>query len=407
MKMRKTIAMASAMAMLAMGALTFTGCSEEEQTQPTAKTVMNVSLNPAVEFVLDVNNQVISVNALNEEGNLIVSSEAFTDVLGKDAAIAVKSFVQVSEDMGFLIKSSAAIGEEEVKISVSGDLGEANALYTNIEAAVNAYFVEADISATVSMEDAITEIDLRAAVAQCAPYLADAEVQALSYMELVETVYESRKETADMYSQELKNAYYEAKAIAMESAKLEALKEQLPTFVQGAVDAANDIYIEMVEAVEGARKSLLVNEDSVYQTLLQALREAKVQYLNYREEVAAMEQTDRTEAILARLEQYKTAVDNAMTSLEAKAVEANAQIDSLRADMKVALDEVISAIELVGVKVGDHLTEISVKQQEAQAQFFTKFESDYAAAITSAKTSWAEMKAELQVKVEAGEQPQA
>ena len=41
------------------------------------KRVMNISINPSVEFVLDEEDKVISVNALNEEGNLIIGAETF------------------------------------------------------------------------------------------------------------------------------------------------------------------------------------------------------------------------------------------------------------------------------------------------------------------------------------------
>ena len=46
------------------------------------KRVMNMSINPSVEFVLDEEDKVITANALNEEGNLIIGAE---DFVGKTA----------------------------------------------------------------------------------------------------------------------------------------------------------------------------------------------------------------------------------------------------------------------------------------------------------------------------------
>ena len=48
----------------------------------------------------------------------------------------------------------------------------------------------------------------------------------MEYEALVNEIVKSRKETREMYSQELKNAYYEAKAFALEQAKLETLKSK-------------------------------------------------------------------------------------------------------------------------------------------------------------------------------------
>ena len=82
---KKVIALASAALMLTMSVGAFSSCKFFKKDDDGQKTVMNVCLNPEVEFVLDGDNKVISVNAINEEGNLIISSEAFADIEGKTA----------------------------------------------------------------------------------------------------------------------------------------------------------------------------------------------------------------------------------------------------------------------------------------------------------------------------------
>ena len=101
----------------------FAGCADEASTQKQdEKKIMQLSLNPEVEFVLDENDIVVSANATNEEGNLILSAQAFT---GKSATEAAELFVQVSEETGFLVKGSVKSGENEIKVSFSGDAEEA------------------------------------------------------------------------------------------------------------------------------------------------------------------------------------------------------------------------------------------------------------------------------------------
>ena len=57
-------------AVLCCSVFSFAACSDtKNETRDTA--VMTVSLNPEVEFVLNSDDVVVAVNALNEEGNLI------------------------------------------------------------------------------------------------------------------------------------------------------------------------------------------------------------------------------------------------------------------------------------------------------------------------------------------------
>ena len=397
--MKKITAFLCALTVVAGGAMTMVGCGGEEAANGEKK-VMNVSLNPEVEFVLDEEDKVVSVNALNEEGNLIISAETFT---GKSAEDAAKLFVEVSKETGFVVSGSVKAGENEINISISGDTKKAEALYNDVKAKVNEYFSAEKITATVAQAQAITEEQLEKLVAECAPYMEAAEVQAMEYAQLMETLYESRKETAEFYSQELKNAYYEAKAFAMEQAELETLKSKVSGVFAAACDLAYQGYSTAVSIIEDTRMSLLVSESSLYQRGLAAFRQAKIEYLNYRNEVAEMEQTEVTEAISARLAQYETALEKAEASLLEIGESANAQLDELKADIQKKYDAVIEALEKASVKVSDHLDEVSTKQKEKQTQFFTAFEEDYAAAITAAKTNWDDMKSQLESTEEAGD----
>lgn len=106
---------------------------------------MNVSLNPQVEFVLDADNKVVTVNALNEEGNLIAGAEVF---VGKTAEEAAKE------------------------------------LFDDVKQSVQKYLGESGITATFTQAAAITEETIEKLVAECAPYLEAAEIKAMEYGEL-------------------------------------------------------------------------------------------------------------------------------------------------------------------------------------------------------------------------------
>lgn len=379
-----------------MGVTGFASCNkngnESGQESKETKTVMNVSLNPEVEFVLDANDKVISVNALNEEGNLVISAEAFENVEGKSAEEAAKLFVQVTKDTGYLVEGNAEIADNEISISLSGDTEEAEALFNDVKATVSEYLTAENVTATIEQAAAITEEQLKALVAECAPYVETAKME---YEELIDTLAESRKETAEFYSQELKNAYYEAKAFAMEQAELETLRAHLNIVQQAIFDGMTTAYTAAVETIESIRMNMLVSEESPYQMALKSFQTAKIDYLNYRQEVALGE-TEITVEITAELEDLQDLVEKAEKALLQAGENANAMLDKSKATVTANYEKIVKLLEEQSVKASAYVDEISTKQKEAQTAFFTAFETNYANAITAAESGWSDMKTELE-----------
>ena len=270
-------------------------------------------------------------------------------------------------------------------------------LYDGVKEEVEGYLAENNVTATVSQAAAITDEKLKALVAECAPYLEEAKIQAMDHEELVSTIEASRKETAEFYSQELKNAYYEAKAFAMEQAELQAVKEKenITGVAEIMFNSAYTVYTTAIETIETTRMTMLVNENSPYQLALKTFREAKTEYLNYRNYVAGLEESAVTTQISEKLAQYAVVVDNAETALVQAGVDANAVLDNAKATLKTAYESVVALIDEYADKVGEYATEIATKRQEAQTTFFSNFESEYAAAITAAKNDWSAMQTML------------
>lgn len=393
--MKKLTAVFCATMALAMGVTGFAACNKEneEGKNPDRKTVMNVSLNPEVEFVLDGNDKVVTVNALNEEGNLIISAEAFENVEGKTAEEAAKLFVEVSKETGYLVSGSVKDGENEINISLSGDTKAAEELYNDVKTKISEYLDAEKITASVEQAAAITEEQLKALVAECTPYIETAQME---YEELVNALAESRKETAEFYSQELKNAYYEAKAFAMEQAELETLKTHLSGAYQVIFDATNKFYTKAVETIESTRMTLLVNEDSIYQKALAAFRKVKAEYLKARNEFSLGNAQITVEITEEQLAALKVKVEEAEAALLKAGEDANKALDDLKATVTENYNKVVAMLEEQQVKASEHLEEISAKQKEKQTAFFTAFEENYAEAINAAESNWANMKTELE-----------
>lgn len=390
---KKVIALASAALMLTMSVGAFSSCKFFKKDDDGQKTVMNVCLNPEVEFVLDGDNKVISVNAINEEGNLIISSETFADIEGKTAEEAAKLFVQVSKETGYLVQSEVQVGENELKISLSGDTELANTLYNSIETQVKSYLETVDIQATVQKQAAITEAQLKALVEECAPYVETAEMQ---YAELVDTLIESRKETAEFYSQQLKEVYYEAKAFAMEQASLDVMRDKLSVLQKAAFDVCNGAYELAVKAIEAERKIFIVGENSVYNLALKGLQQIKIDYIQARAEV--------------KVGGFTSEVQLNLQGIQARVAEAEAAIAKAAEQVTKLLDEKLkivetqhtAALEILAkekIKAEENLPKIAEKRQDVQKAFFERFEKDYGTAAEAVEKSWADMEAALRSTV--------
>lgn len=398
--MKKIRAILCTLLALGMSAVSFASCdllgfgAEAENQQ----TVMNISLNPKVEFVLDENDKVVTVNALNEEGNLIISAEAFENIEGKDAEEAAKLFVEVSKETGYLVSGTLSAGENQISVAFSGDTDKAKALYEEVKGKMNEYLSSESVTARIEQAAALTEAQLKALVEECAPYIETAQME---YKELVATLIEQRKETAEYYSQELKKAYYEAKEFAMQQAELETLKGHLNAMQQIAFEVLNTAYETTIELIERTRMEMLVNEDSIYQKALVAFRKVKAEYLKARNEFSIGGADITIEFTEEELAALKTKVEEAETALLNAGTRASEALDSLKAKVDESYDKAIVKLQEYSVKADQYVEEISANQKEKQAAFFTAFENKYKAAKEAAQNQWNEMQQELEGAKEA------
>lgn len=375
------------------GVFTFVGCDMLGGGNDDPATVMNVSLNPEVEFVLDGNGKVITVNALNEEGNLIISAEEFEKIEGKTAEEAAQLFVQVCTDTGYLVSGSVMVEENEIKISISGDETAAEKLFNDVKAKVDTYLSEENITATLQKAAEISQEELQELVAECAPYLEEAEIKAMEYKELLAQLAESRKETAEYYSQELKTAYYEAKAHALDKAKFEVLKTKLSEGQAATLSNFAASYNKLSEGLENARKKWLVDEDSLYQKALAAVRTAKINYLKYLSEVSEEYEEEFPKAVENKLNELYGILHDAEQALVQAGETANSMFALTQTMLNTAYSEI--TIFIAGIDTDEFVDEIAEKQTSAANEFFTSFESNYASAKQSAQNAWTQMDAAL------------
>ena len=390
--MKKKLAILLGAAVLSTSLVSFTACGADGE-----KKVMNMSLNPEVEFVLDEDDKVLSVNALNEEGNLIISAEAFADVEGKSAEAAAKLFIQVSKEYGFLLEGSLTADENQISISFSGDASDAKALFSDVKEEVSAYLSSLDVQASVEQAAAVTEDELRALVEQCAPYIDAAQ---LSYDQLMDEIAKSREETQGMFSQYLKEAFYVEKTVALQKAELDVLREKGGIIVQGVLAAVEATYDAAIASIEQIRLQLL-NPEGAYQRALTSFREKKTEFLNYRESVLSGDDDTGVEQHVERLNQIKDELEQVENALISAGETAHEMLDTVREAITDVYTSIVDSIKSVLSSFNNFLDEIETAQETASVEISATFETEYGTYVLNAKADWNEMRVELTKTVDA------
>lgn len=384
---KRIISTLCATTMLLAGGLTLTACNKDEAE---AK-VMNVSLNPEVEFVLDKDNKVLSVNALNDEGNIIISGDV--EFVGKDANDAVKLFVSVSKDNGYLVSGSVTADKNKLEVEISGEkTKDVESLYNSVKASIETKMQELDITGTVEKLKKLAKEDLQKVVAECSPYLEEAKVKAMSYAELLDEIKQSRKETKDYYSQELKEVYYQAKAEALRLAQLEKIKENASIVEKAALTLLADAYETAIDGIETARKEVFLDEDSPYQVALKAFNDAKADYLKRRKEISEMDSTLITDEIKNGLTSLDRLVEEAEGKLNEAYTNANTSLNAVKTALTKAYNE---AVEYVTGTMNKTLDIVSSKLTQEIETFATQFETNYATYKNQANTRINDFKNEI------------
>ena len=208
----KIICYVVACVMLLCVAVLMFGCKNTKDDQTT---VMNMSINPEVEFILDKNNKVVSVSAKNDEGNFIIAKASFEGMTAEEAA---KLFVKVSNENGFV----AEVGD--LKVEISGE--QAEKLFNSVKANVEVYLGEEGLNVSVNLEK-INREELEDLLEDCMKELSDKQIKNLTDAEIIAKVKEMRDQTKDLNTEKLKEMYYEFRAQAIEKAKFDAYIEAI------------------------------------------------------------------------------------------------------------------------------------------------------------------------------------
>lgn len=257
-----------------------------------ATSVMTLDVNPEVQFILDQNNKVMDVTAVNEDGSKLITQVKFEGLKAEDAA---KLFVEISNQMG-KVSLDASVDNRSVTIYISCD-DEAKTseaiknLQENVVNSVNKYFKDNGIinGAKVVVEDMSKALEKFGS--QIRSFTGTTFEEAMNYVKEV--------------NHEFENISYEARS-------------GLQTIINGLKDAyekANDALISAVESWKKTVKSL-------------------------KEQISAQE-----EKIKALPDKMKAEAQKNLNTLKEKLNEAEKTLNEKQAQLQAKLDELQKKID--------------------------------------------------------------
>ena len=233
--------------------------------------IIQIDVNPSVEFVVDDSDKVLSVKGLNDDGKLILTDEEFENLSLKDA---VSKLLNLEEKTNFLSETNKNValtltienkGVEEVLTNKLNQILKStqNNLSTNIEIKFNTS------KSIEDLKDYVNSIDIIK------------NVQDLQYSELIGIVRKYHEDVRTLDSIALENLYLKSKTEYFEELKENKIKElvnDLDDSYKTQVDRYNKLYLLVKETynnLQATYESLYVDNNSPYKMALKDLEEVK------------------------------------------------------------------------------------------------------------------------------------
>lgn len=405
----KCLSLALCLCLLIGMALPLASCKKSEPTPPEGTyTRMTVDINPSVEFMVDDQNKVVSVTALNDDGSILIAGEAF---VGKTPEEATRMVVSLATDAGYLVKGEIHVENtdesQKVEISVSGNSDYAKELAKNVKSDVEKYLKDNKITATVESVKAKTLDEMRKVVIEDGLFTED-EVKNMTEEQLYKALAAGRIETAQLLTAEMREAYYRAKDYKISFVEKQATADIISGMgatykvLMSGYSTALAAYSTSIDKLDALRYSLLVDPESAYQKALASLRDAKEDLLKERKLIFSVKDGDKTYVeISASFKLSEEAYNKALKAVEDAGAAANkametaiAALREVEAQLK-ALEEKLRENEDISAKLTAEAQKLEDTLNKAKDNFFAEFEAAHKSDIEKAEADLEAKKQEL------------
>lgn len=351
----------------------------------TTRALVTMDVNPSVEFVIDEENKVISVNGKNDEGKMIVYGEA---IVGKTLQEAIDIVIKVENETGYLIDGNISVDTNKITVSVNADSGAYETLINQVNSYVEQTCEKYNIESVIEKGVQYTKDQLAAYVLTLDSSLTEEDVKNRTYEQLIDIVAVYHLERSSICSEKLEYYYNEAKESKIEFAENEATKE--------AINNANELYQIMLTGFNQAFDSLqnlytslnntiyesFVSENSIFQKSLASMNDYKNEVIKLRNQVAKYEEDNEVslDTLKTMLEQAETSLDNSMNSLKQTEQSVISQIEKSQKSIQSAMDSLNeiknSFPQEIKTLLQDVTKETEDKINEIKDNFFETFEKE-------------------------------
>ena len=374
------------------------GCGKNE----TSSSYVTVEINPGVEFVVDENNKVISVNGLNDDGKTLIVD---VDFKGMKLDAALDIVIDEAQNTGFLVEASANTDDvsKEISISVTAKTEAIKEdIETKVEKRVNEIIEETNVAATYKKLEEKGRDYLEQIALSYDPALTQEELDALTYEELMNYVELATIEKAQFASVALEKYYIAFKEQQFTIKHKEKIAEALGAtnaVVAGIYNMALSGLKSAIEVIDKIQYSVYVSEDSGYLKLLAKLNEYKEQNLLLQVQLGSAENSAEIKAEIA-LNQQKIA------ELEASIVEFMNSINEQLETAKAAIESAIVVLEeqekkITSLDFNQILTDVETSINEGKDSLLSQFEQEFADDIAAAKQAVSDRKTRLEENLKA------
>lgn len=405
----KCLSLALCLCLLIGMALPLASCKKSEPTPPEGTyTRMTVDINPSVEFMVDDQNKVVSVTALNDDGSILIAGEAF---VGKTPEEATRMVVSLATDAGYLVKGEIHVENtdesQKVEISVSGNSDYAKELAKNVKSDVEKYLKDNKITATVESVKAKTLDEMRKVVIEDGLFTED-EVKDMTEEQLYKALAAGRIETAQLLTSEMREAYYRAKDYKISFVEKQATADIISGMgatykvLMSGYSTALAAYSTSIDTLDELRYSLLVDPESAYQKALASLRDAKEDLLKEKKLIFSVKDGDKTYAeISASFKLSEEAYNKALKAVEDAGAAANKAMETAIAALREvetqlkALEEKLRENEDISAKLTAEAQNLEDTLNKAKDNFFAEFEAAHKSDIEKAEADLEAKKQEL------------
>ena len=263
----------------------------KKETAGDAVAFVTVDINPSIELMVDDQNKVVSATALNDDGSVLIAGEALVGMQAEDAAELI---VSIATETGYLVKGNVSVNENEVKISVSGNSEYAEKLLEKTESKIDSFMEKHDIKGKIEKVEA-AKVEALREIALSTSLYTEEEINAMSEEDLYKVISAGRVETALLLTEEMREAYYNAKEYKIsfaereETAKVIEAMGGLHTLAHTMYKTALDAYSKTITAIDEFRYETFISPESEYQKSLAELREKKTEFLAQKNYVAKLE----------------------------------------------------------------------------------------------------------------------